>query len=227
MKYKAIVFDLGGTLVRSASWSEYADAARKMASILTAPIEDFVELWFDQSSGLGTGEFQSYQDYIRHVCKQLSLDLQDSKVQAAASIPFEMTKRMVMVPQEGAIELLSFLKSNGYKTGLISDCATDVPTIWNDTLFAPLIDVAIFSCSVGMNKADPRIFELAINELGVEPERCLYIADGMRQELANASKIGMSALKIRVPTEINDSPLRERWNGAAISSLIEVIDLLE
>jgi phosphoglycolate phosphatase-like HAD superfamily hydrolase len=48
MKYKATIFDLGGTLVRSASWSDYAEAVRKMATMLNASAEDFVKLWFDK-----------------------------------------------------------------------------------------------------------------------------------------------------------------------------------
>ena len=227
MKYKAVIFDLGGTLAHSAAWSEYTEEARRMASVLSAPVDDFVQLWFEQSEGLGTGIFPSYQSYIRHICGQLRLSVQDDLVDFAANIQFSLTKKHIMIPQEGAIEVLSYLKSNGYKTGLITDCAPYLPTIWNDTPFAPLIDVAIFSCYVGMNKADPRIFQLAVEKLAVKPENCLYIADGFRQELANASKLGMHAIQIRVPGEIYDNPLWEDWHGPAISSLMEVLTLVK
>ncbi|MFC1952922.1 HAD family hydrolase [Chloroflexota bacterium] len=227
MKYKAVIFDLGGTLVHTSNWSDYANAARKMASILSAPIEYFTKLWMEQSVGLGTGHFQSYHDYIRHICSQLQLIPHDTQVQEAANMPFEMTKRMLTSHHEGGIELLTFLKTNGCKTGLITDCATDIPTLWDDTLFAPLFDVAIFSCYEGMNKEDIRIFELAGNKLGVKPNMCLYIADGMRQELENASKIGMSALKIQTTAETGYNPWSERWDGPVISSLSEVMEFLE
>ena len=123
--------------------------------------------------------------------------------------------------------MLSYLKSNDYKTGLITDCATDVPTVWNDTPFAPFFDVMVFSCLVGLVKDDTRIFELAVEKLGVRPERCIYIADGMRKELASATELGMHAVQIRVPREVDDNPLNEDWNGPKISSLTEVISLLE
>ena len=125
-----------------------------------------------------------------------------------------------------AIELLSFLKSNGYQIGLISDCAPDLPELWLDTPLAPYFNVTVFSCLAGMNKGDPEIFQLAIEKLQVKPEKCIYVADGMRQELANAAKLGMHSIQILVPGEINDSPLREEWHGPVISSLQEVRDFL-
>ena len=131
-----------------------------------------------------------------------------------------------MSPREGAIELLACLKSKGYKMGLISDCAPDLPVIWNETPFAPFFDVTVFSCLAGMNKADPRIFQIAAEQLAVRPENCLYIADGFRKELANAAGMGMHALQLYLPAEVIDSPLREDWNGPVISSLNEDLNLL-
>jgi putative hydrolase of the HAD superfamily len=227
MKYQAIIFDLGGTLNYGHYWFEYIDVARELAAAISAPVDDFLQLWSSQSSGLITGVFQDFQAYIRHICVLLRLNVADNLVDNAANIALSVTKNRFMTPREGAVELLSYLKSNGYKTGLITDCGPDVPEIWNDTPFAPLIDVAVFSCSVGMNKGDPRIFQIAIDRLAVKPESCLYIADGMRNELANAAKLGMHSVQILVPDEIDDSPIREEWHGPVISSLKEVLNLIE
>jgi len=226
MKYEAVIFDLGGTLARSTTWSGYADAARKMAAVLSAPTEDFVKLWFEQSSELGTGVYPSYQIYIKHLCKQLHINAQNNAIELAAVIPFSMVKNDVMVPRNNAIEVLTYLKSHGYKTGLISDCGPELPIFWDDTPYVAFIDVTLFSCSVGMNKGDPRIFQMAVEKLAVKPQSCLYIADGMRNELANAAKLGMHSVQILVPGEIDDSPIREDWHGQVITSLKEVLNLL-
>jgi putative hydrolase of the HAD superfamily len=225
-KYKAVIFDLGGTLSRSAAWSEYANAARKMAEICIAPADEFIEQWFANSGGLGTGVYKTWQDYIRYVCHLMNLNVPDNHVEAAAAIALSVTRDQICTPREGAIELLSYLKSNGYKLGLISDCFYDVPEIWPETPFAPYFDMTIFSCSVGMNKADPRIFQIAVETLAVKPENCIYIADGMRNELINAEKLGMHSVQILIPDEIYDSPIREDWHGPVISSLKEVLNLL-
>ncbi len=227
MKYEAVIFDLGGTLTYGHAWSDYVDAAREIAAVISAPVDDFVRIWFEQSAGLGTGIYPSYQDFIKHICRQLPLNVPDNLVNHATNISLSVTKRHITVPRDGAIEVLSYLKTNGYKVGLISDCGPDVPALWNDTPFAALIDVAVFSCSVGMNKADLRIFQIAIDRLAVKPESCLYIADGMRQELTNAAKLGMHSVQILVTDEIDDSPIREEWHGPVISSLTEVLNLIE
>jgi putative hydrolase of the HAD superfamily len=227
MKYSAVIFDLGGTLNRGHYWFEYIDAARNLATVLSAPADDFVQLWMTQSDGLITGLFPSFQSYIKHICDQLSLNITDTIVNHASKIALSVTNNYFMTPRDGAMEVLSYLKSNSYKTGLITDCGPDIPEIWNDTPFAALIDVAVFSCSVGMNKEDPRIFQIAMEKLAVKPESCLYIADGMRNELANAAKLGMHSVQILVPDEIDDSPIREDWHGPVISSLKEVLNLIE
>jgi len=227
VKYKAVIFDLGGTLSRSAPWEEYRNAACKMAAVCSIPEEKFVELWFSESSGLGLGLYPRYQDYIRHICKTLNINVAESLIETAGEIPITITKQYVIVPREGALELLSYLKSNDYKIGLISDCAPDLPQIWNETLFAPYFDVTVFSCLAGMNKADPRIFHIALEKLAVKPENCIYIADGMRKELSNAAALGMTALQLYLPEENDDSPIREDWRGEKISSLQEVFNLLK
>ena len=171
MKYQAVIFDLGGTLSRSAAWAEYRDAAQKIAEICAAPAEKFVEQWFANSAGLGTGVYKTWQDYIRYVCQVMELSVPESRLKIAADVPLSVTRNQICVPREGAMELLSYLKSSGYKMGLISDCYYDVPEIWPETPFAPYFDVTVFSCEAGMNKADPRIFKIALEKLAVKPEK--------------------------------------------------------
>jgi putative hydrolase of the HAD superfamily len=144
----------------------------------------------------------------------------------AADIPLEITRRMVMSLKEGAVEVISKLKSQGFKVGLVCNWSNHLPAVWNICPLAPLIDVAVFSSSEGMMKPDPRIFRLAAERLGVEPEKCLYIADGMDQELSGAKNIGMKAVMVRYPDLIDNNPYCEKWDGTVISSLKEVLSLV-
>jgi putative hydrolase of the HAD superfamily len=226
LKFKAVIFDLGGTLVRSAAWSDFEDAAAEMASILSVPGDDFVRLYFEHSEKLGTGEFSTYHEYIRFLSSELGITSPDNKVERAAGIPFDISRQMIKDIRPDAVELLSWLKANDYKIGLISDCFTDIPQLWNETPFAPLIDVPIFSCHAGMNKADIRIFQMAVERLDVSPESCVYVADGVRNELANAAKMGMYAVQIYIPEEIDTVPIRENWNGPSILALSEIMEIV-
>ena len=226
MKYEAVIFDLFGTLIPNMSVSEHRVVLTRMAEVLSAPPDDFVKLWFETFNERSTGVFRSPDANIAYICRTLGVSVDETDVKRAARIRFNYSIQS-MVPRSDAIETLSHLKYEACKTGLISDCSAEVPVIWKDTPFAKLVDVAIFSCLVGMKKPDLRIYRLATEQLNVEPQDCLYIADGIGRELSVASQIGMHAVQILVPGEDEYEPYREEWNGPVISSLTEVLILIE
>lgn len=227
MKYEAVIFDLFGTLIKNFPWDESNNVLRRMATELSVSPDDFTALWHGAFDERMKGVLKNYQACIRNICQQLGAQVQDDKIELAASTRFEINKREVTAPREGAIEVLSYLKSNGCKTGLISNCSTETTRVWGNSPLASLIDVAVFSCLAGLMKPDPRIYQMAVERLAVKPEECIYVADGMEQELLGASKLGMRAILIRVPGEDDYDPYRENWGGQTISSLKEVLNLME
>ena len=134
-----------------------------------------------------------------------------------------------MVPRPEAAEVLSTIQQKGYKTGLISDCSSNTPILWESTSLKAFFKVTIFSCAVGIKKPDPRIYRMALEQLGVKPPDCLYIGDGSSYELTGALKVGMHPVWIRIPDEREDNFRidEEDWDGPVISSLKEVLDLLQ
>ncbi len=229
MKYQAVIFDLFGTLIPNMSLSEHRTVLTRMAYVLSAPPDDFIQLWFDTFNERSTGIFQSPDDNVEYICRTLGVSVDETKVKRATRIRFDYSVRS-MIPRLDAIETLSHLKYKGCKTGLISDCSAEVPAIWKDTPFAKLIDIAIFSCLVGMKKPDPRIYQLTANQLGIKPQKCLYIGDGSSQELTGASQVGMHAVLLRLPDDEDADAHRidsEEWHGPVISSIREVLPFLE
>lgn len=190
MKYEAVVFDFFGTLIPNFSIREHQDILRQMAMIVSAPTDDFLRLWFDTFDKRATGIFTSPEANIAHICHKLGVHVEHTRVKQAAQIRFSYTARSI-TPRPDAIATLSCLKSRGYKTGIISDCSAELPAIWQETPFAPLIDVPIFSCTAGMRKPDQRIYQKAAKQLGVASQVCLYVGDGSSQELTGASQVGM------------------------------------
>jgi putative hydrolase of the HAD superfamily len=226
MKCEAVIFDLFGTLIPMISSSDYEKVLTQMASVLSVPSDALVRLWRSSFDQRMKGNLRTHQDCIGHICEQLGVSVEYSQIEAAAQIRFHMNRREIMTLRPDAIKVLSRLKLEGYKIGLISNCSFETTTLWKELPLAPLIDVAIFSCLVAMMKPDPRIYGLATEQLGVEPQDCLYVADGMEQELLAASQIGMHAVKISVPGEDEYDPYREDWDGPVISSLTEVMTLI-
>jgi len=71
MKYKAIIFDLYGTLIEDLSYDEYQQVLAQMAEILSVPYQDFARQWSDASHLRTTGGYETVEDSIRENCKEL------------------------------------------------------------------------------------------------------------------------------------------------------------
>ena len=227
MKYKAVIFDLFGTLVPSFSEREYREILRKMALILSAPPQDFWTLWAETFSESILGAIPGIEAKIAQIGYKMGIEFPIVQIREAGDM-MSAYSASCMLPRPEAVEVLSQLKLKGLKLGLISDCSSDAPELWKKTALAPLVDVAVFSCLVGMRKPDPRIYRLAIQQLAVEPEDCLYIGDGSSCELTGASKMGMQAAQLYVSGEKDAYRVdTEDWEGKIITSLREVLELVE
>ena len=230
-KYKAVIFDLFGTLIDSYRYKEYQNVLRQMASVLTVSVDAFRQLWSETAYERNTGVIRTIEANIEYICRKLGVSVDNIKIRLATKIRYDFVAN-TMRARQNAIDVLSYLQSQGLKIGLISNCPPEIPLIWKDTPFAPFFDIAVFSCVVGVQKPDPRIYKLAIERLVTKPEACLYIGDGDEYELTGAAQIGMHPVLIRVPSEDRADVYRvgaerEEWAGPVISSLKEVLTLLE
>ncbi len=224
MKYKAVIFDLGGTLI--ANWLENRNWFTEMAAILSAPEADFGRVWEAAFKKRMTGEFYLAQDCIAHCCRELNLQVTEAQIQRAAKLRFNTTRKQVLSLQPYAVEIISRLKSKGYKIGLLSNCSNETIIVWDETPFPGIFDITVFSCAVGLMKPDPRIYHLALEKLQMKPGECLYIADGMDGELKAAAAVGMTPVRISFPHANKNDPYLEDWHGATITTLSEVLDLV-
>jgi putative hydrolase of the HAD superfamily len=229
VKYKAVIFDLFGTLIDTFSQTKYEEVLSEMSAIVKAPSDEFSRMWFDTFNERMTGELDTPRGNIEYICKKLGIRATEEEIEHATQARLEFSVRH-MVPRPGAVDVITRLKSGGYRIGLISDCSQEMPKTWPRTAFAPLFDVTIFSCEVGMKKPKPEIYLLATDKLGVAPQECLYIGDGSSQELTGALSVGMNPVLLRVPGETVDSHFVDRekgWSGPVIESLEEIPDLLK
>jgi putative hydrolase of the HAD superfamily len=228
MKYKAVIFDLFGTLVDNFTNTEYQQVLTDMSFVLRVPPDKFSKLWRDSFYLRTNGTHRTHEESIRYICRELDVPVTDEQVERAAAMRLDYTVK-TMVPRPEAITVINTLKSSGYKVGLISDCSAETPAVWAYTPFVDIFDATVFSCVVCLKKPDPRIYQLACERLGVKPEDCLYIGDGSSYELTGALKVGMRPILIRDPGETVDTHFVDReedWQGTLITSLKEVLNLV-
>jgi putative hydrolase of the HAD superfamily len=182
-----VIFDLFGTLVPAFSSEEAADGYGTVADDLGVSRETFMLRWEEWAEPRGTGELSVEECFLR-TCRALGVegDLEGF---------LELRRRFLqgqIVPLPGAVEALAEAARRGSRVSLLSNCSSDVPAVVAETALAPLLDDAVFSCSVGLAKPDERIFRLAAERLGIAPQNCLFI-DDREENLEAAVRVGMDA----------------------------------
>ena len=229
MKYRAVIFDLFGTLVRNFTTPEYQKVLQHMAETTGLPPSEFIKQWWAAARQRNTGDIESIKSFIKDIGSSLGKIVQEEQAEQAVKVRLDYVREM-LTPRPQAIDVLTSLRSRGYKTGLVSDCSVEIPMVFDETPLALLFDTRIFSCSVGVRKPDPRIYQLACEDLKVPPQKCLYIGDGGSHELTGATQSGMQAVMIEpygsaeLP-QANSEALE--WQGPKIKSLSQVLDLVD
>ena len=226
MNFKAVIFDLFGTLVDDFV-SSVGQMHQEMAEALNVPYEQFIRLWSQTAEMRIIGAFETVEANIKHVCDAMNVHPRAEQIEKAVEIRMKYI-RQALQPRPDAVATVRRLKDQGYKIGLISNCSIEIPLLWLATAFADLIDTPIFSSRVRLRKPDPRIYHLACQRLGVTPEDCLYIADGEDHELTAAAQVGLHPVLIRTSSQETRGELHQEareWQGTTIASLVEVLQL--
>ena len=94
-------------------------------------------------------------------------------------------------------KLLNFIreeKQNGSKIAVLSNVAQySFDRFFSEAAQAELFDEVVLSGNEGVSKPDARIFEIACERLGENPENCVFVDDSPENVLA-AEKLGMHGI---------------------------------
>lgn len=134
---------------------------------------------------------------MERVCQRLGIRGGSGLVEAALEERRRIHGAAFARISSDAETTLRRLRTGGVRIGLVSNCTADVSDMLAGSALGGLFDVEIFSATAGMMKPDPRIYLLAAESLGVEPQRCLYVGDGSDHELSGAAAAGMTPGSLR------------------------------
>lgn len=192
MTIEAVIFDFGGVLT-------------------TSPFEAFAR--FETERGLPI-------DIIRHTNAanhlenawarferaEVDIDTFD-KLFAAESLALgaEVRGRDVLPLLQGdlrpeMVEALKRIKAQ-FKTGCITNNlpANAIGSMTGRSLYVAevmvLFDHVIESAKIGLRKPDPRIYQLMVETLRVDPKKCVYL-DDLGVNLKPAREMGMTTIKV-------------------------------
>jgi HAD superfamily hydrolase (TIGR01509 family) len=145
----------------------------------------------------GTVEEIEYPGLIRELLAGFDIELTDDELGRFLEAEHEAWSPAREMG-DSTHALLESLRGRGLKLGLVSN-AFDPPELLHRDLgrmgLAERLDVAVFSSEVGRRKPDPLIFRTALDRLGVEPGRALFVGDSLEADIAGAAGLGMRAVQ--------------------------------
>lgn len=239
MTPRAVVFDLGGTLVHWPNWEEDApakwrvayDALAREAQDRRLPDSDtFVramraaeqahwervdrEHWSGPPTGLVSDGF-----------RRLGLEADEAMLLATLDGYAAAVAGWSTVFPDSRTTLL-LLRERGYRLGLLSN--TWWAAEWHNADIAAhgladLIDELVYTSDLPHSKPHPSVFREVSARLGVEPGACVMIGDRQVDDVSGAKTVGMRGVWRR-----NDHGF-PAWDGepdAVVDRLAELPDLL-
>jgi putative hydrolase of the HAD superfamily len=80
-------------------------------------------------------------------------------------------------PYADAVEVLGALRERGISVGVVSNIGWDLRPVFRAHGLDPYVDAYALSYEHGIQKPDPRLFEVACDALGVVPQDVLMVGD--------------------------------------------------
>jgi HAD superfamily hydrolase (TIGR01509 family) len=96
-------------------------------------------------------------------------------------------------PYDDTLPVLERLRAMGVRVVVLSNVGYDLAPVVERTGIAPLVDGLVMSQALGVVKPDPRIFQAALDRLGLPAAEVLMVGDAWRDDAA-AAGLGIRSL---------------------------------
>jgi len=129
-----------------------------------------------------------------------------------------------VVEMPGAISVIDGLVERGLAVGIVSNGAERTRRMAVDALgIGQAVRSLLSSERAGVRKPDTRIFAIAAQEMGVEPDKCWFVGDHPLNDIGGALATGMQAVWLR---GFHDWPHNRGRPPMSVDSLQELLPLL-
>lgn len=197
--YKAVLFDAGNTLVHI-NMPFISQVLKRFGVHKSAEelqhAEYRVRLQFDREDVIRTTTDSSrFPLYFQAVLNEVVPQNAPSVEQVLKEIQDYMHRNNLwdLLPSN-VIPFLSLLRRQGYKLGIITNAPGTATRLFDRMGLLPHVDIVIESALVRIEKPDPRIFHLALEQLKVRPEQSLFVGDLYHVDVVGAEAAGMTGV---------------------------------
>jgi len=150
---------------------------------------------FSRAAGVSTETQESANLYLRFVLQ--ALGIADGRTIAQVTEWRRTYNRPIGLwtahdPQ--ALEALALVRSSGARAAAISNSNGSVASVLAAVGLGSQLDFVVDSGQVGVEKPNPRIFELALARAGVAPSEAAYVGDFYSIDVRGATAAGLRAV---------------------------------
>jgi len=123
------------------------------------------------------------------LCRQLGIEADAERI--ALRVYDEYGDPGRWCAYDDVVPAFARLRARGIRMGLISNWDRRLSRIFEGLGLSDLLDVVISSADVGLRKPDPRIFDLALSEMGVRAEEAAHVGDHHYADVLGAQAAGL------------------------------------
>jgi len=200
MVLKAVLFDLGLTLIRTASFPEIYrrileqfDARVSVEDILEA--QNATKKEFDIPTNVECRQKEFWIDYNLSLLKKLNINGKNVFLAAQIEELWWAYSSLQVYPD---VELtLSGLKSKGLKLGVVSNgFKKDLDYVLGELRLEKWFDTVVCIDSCNCSKPDNRIFLYALDRLEIKSSEAIFVGDSIPQDYEGAQGVGIKPFLI-------------------------------
>jgi len=212
---EALLFDFGGTLdADGVAWKE------RFHQILAEQPSDAFDRAFYAADDALVGNVPrdlSFRDTVDRLSRNLvrELGLGEGRAPRIAETFYKTS----LAKAEVSRQVLGRL-ADRFRLGIVSNFYGNLEQVCVDTGIARHVPVVVDSAVVGFEKPDPRIFEAALDALGVRPEAAVFVGDSLPRDMRGARDLGMSHVYV-APEGAKACCPEDRIVGS-VSELLEI-----
>lgn len=185
MSIKAVIFDLGGVIVRT----EFQAPRERLAERVGLTYEELVMIVFESKSSQEASIGKITEDeHWKYVARALHRPLKEKDILHKEFFDGDIVD----------LALVAFIRSlrPRYKTGLISNAWDGLRPYMEREKFADAFDDLTISAEVGVMKPDAAIFQHALKQLGVKPKEAVFV-DDFYENITGCEDLGMIGIHFR------------------------------
>jgi putative hydrolase of the HAD superfamily len=213
---RACLVDVYDTILKS----QFVPRQEALVEPLGIAVDDWLAEWETMREDRDRGKL-TVAASIARTLTALGLEPEPGLVAELSKRDAELSRDYIQLCPD-TVPFLTWLRSHGVLTALVSNCADTTRSLLTDLGIIPLVDAVVLSCEVGSMKPHPEIYVTALEELGVAAVDAAFIDD------QPTFCVGAEAVGVRPIQIARDAPngYASAWDFPVVHTLTEAQPLL-